>query len=283
MTHLTVTLTIVESDAGERRYGMAFMERSSLVEMRNIYKSFGGIHAVEDASVSVDAGEALGIVGHNGAGKSTLIKILSGAHPMDSGEIRIRGETATINNPRDAKTYGIETLYQDLALADNLDAVRNLFLGREILTRFGTLDDTAMERDAREAITRVNPKFGSFKDPILRLSGGQRQSIAIARALYFNARVLIMDEPTAALGPRESAAFKELVLRLKSEGIAMFMISHDIHDVFDISDRVAVMAGGRIIGIRRTEEVSKDQVLAMIILGREPEAGESAVDIAGLH
>ena len=259
------------------------MERPPLVEMRNIYKSFGGIHAVEDASVSVGAGEALGIVGHNGAGKSTLIKILSGAHPMDSGEIRIRGETATIDNPRDAKTYGIETLYQDLALADNLDAVRNLFLGREILTRFGTLDDAAMERDAREAITRVNPKFGSFKDPILRLSGGQRQSIAIARALYFNASVLIMDEPTAALGPRESAAFKELVLRLKSEGIAMFMISHDIHDVFDISDRVAVMAGGRIIGIRRTEEVSKDQVLAMIILGREPEAGENAGEIARLH
>ena len=259
------------------------MDTPPLVEMRSIYKSFGGIHAVEDASVSVDAGEALGIVGHNGAGKSTLIKILSGAHPMDGGEIRIRGETATINNPRDAKTYGIETLYQDLALADNLDAVRNLFLGREILTRFGTLDDAAMERDAREAITRVNPRFGSFKDPILRLSGGQRQSIAIARALYFNARVLIMDEPTAALGPRESAMFKELVLRLKSEGIAMFMISHDIHDVFDISDRVAVMASGRIIGIRRTDEVSKDQVLAMIILGREPEAGENAGDIARLH
>ena len=263
--------------------GIVLMETPPLVEMRNIYKSFGGIHAVEDASVAVNAGEALGIVGHNGAGKSTLVKILSGAHPMDSGEIRIRGETAIINNPRDAKTYGIETLYQDLALADNLDAVRNLFLGREILTRFGTLDDGAMERDAREAITRVNPKFGSFKDPILRLSGGQRQSIAIARALYFNARVLIMDEPTAALGPRESAMFKELVLRLKSEGIAMFMISHDIHDVFDISDRVAVMAGGRIIGIRRTGEVSKDQVLAMIILGREPDAGESASDIAALH
>ena len=259
------------------------MDGPPLVEMRNIYKSFGGIHAVEDASVSVDAGEALGIVGHNGAGKSTLIKILSGAHPMDSGEIRIRGEKANINHPRDAKEYGIETLYQDLALADNLDATRNLFLGREILTRFGTLDDETMERDAREAITRVNPKFGSFRDPILRLSGGQRQSIAIARALYFNARVLIMDEPTAALGPRESAMFKELVLRLKTEGIGMFMISHDIHDVFDISDRVAVMAGGRIVGIRRTEEVTKDQVLGMIILGREPAAGESVADIAALH
>jgi len=256
---------------------------SPLVEMRNIFKSFGGIHAVEDVSVSVRPGEVLGIVGHNGAGKSTLIKILSGAYPMDSGEIRINNSAVSINNPRDAKLYGIETLYQHLALADNLDSVANLFLGREILTRVGTLDKEAMLRRAREVISRVNPNFEKFSEPVLRLSGGQRQSIAIARALYFNAKVLIMDEPTAALGPKESAMFKKLVLRLKSEGIGMFMISHDLHDVFDISDRITVMAGGRTVGTCRTDETTKDQILSMIILGNETEAQTAEDTAPALH
>ena len=258
------------------------MDEAPLVEMRRISKRFGGTHAVEDVSVSVAAGEVLGIVGHNGAGKSTLIKILSGAYRMDSGEIYIRGEKASIGNPRDAKVYGIETLYQDLALADHLDAVANLFLGREILTRYGTLDNDAMERDTREVIARINPNFEKLNEPVQRLSGGQRQSIAIARALYFNAKVLIMDEPTAALGHKETAMFKDLVLRLKSEGIGMFMISHDIHDVFEISDRITVMSNGRQVGTRRTDTVTKDQVLGMIILGKQPEE-ETAEDIAKLH
>ncbi len=253
-----------------------------LVEMRNIYKSFGGTHAVEDVSVAVAPGEVLGIVGHNGAGKSTLIKILAGAYRMDSGDIYVAGGKASINTPRDARNLGIETLYQDLALADHLDAVANLFLGREIMTRWGTLANDAMERAAREVIARINPNFVNLREPVLRLSGGQRQSIAIARALYFNAKVLIMDEPTAALGHRESAVFKELVLRLKSEGIGMFMISHDIHDVFDLSDRITVMTNGQQVGTRRTDEVTKDQVLGMIILGNQPEE-ETAEDIAKLH
>ena len=253
-----------------------------LVEMRNIYKSFGGTHAVEDVSVAVAPGEVLGIVGHNGAGKSTLIKILAGAYRMDSGDIYVAGGKASINTPRDARNLGIETLYQDLALADHLDAVANLFLGREMMTRWGTLANDAMERAAREVIARINPNFVNLREPVLRLSGGQRQSIAIARALYFNAKVLIMDEPTAALGHRESAVFKELVLRLKSEGIGMFMISHDIHDVFDLSDRITVMTNGQQVGTRRTDEVTKDQVLGMIILGKQPEE-ETAEDIAKLH
>ena len=157
---------------------------SPLVEMRNIFKSFGGIHAVEDVSVSVRPGEVLGIVGHNGAGKSTLIKILSGAYPMDSGEIRINNSAVAINNPRDAKLYGIETLYQHLALADNLDSVANLFLGREILTRVGTLDKEAMLRRAREGSSRVNPNFEKFSEPVLRLSGGQRQIFPVPFSTY---------------------------------------------------------------------------------------------------
>ena len=258
------------------------MTGTPIVEMRNVYKAIGGVHAVEDVSVSVSAGEVLGIVGHNGAGKSTLIKILSGAHPMDRGEIRIEGRKAAIHDPRDARAYGIETLYQNLALADNLDAAANLFLGREITTRFGRLDNDAMARATREVIARINPDFVALRRQVRHLSGGQRQSIAIARALYFNAKVLIMDEPTAALGHRESAMFKELVLRLKPEGIAMFLISHDLHDVFDISDRIFVMAGGREVGTRRTARVTKDQVLGMIILGKLPEE-ESEADLARLH
>ena len=194
------------------------MADAPLVEMRNVFKAFGGVHAVEDVTVHVGAGEVLGIVGHNGAGKSTLIKILSGALTMDSGSILMRGEPVAIDNPRAARSLGIETLYQNLALADNLDAAANLFLGRELTTPYGKLDNKAMAEATREVIARINPEFANLGTPVLHLSGGQRQTIAIARAVYFNARVLIMDEPTAALGLRESAAFKELVLRLKQEG-----------------------------------------------------------------
>ena len=258
------------------------MSQAPLVEMRHIYKSFGGIHAVENVSISVAAGEVLGILGHNGAGKSTLIKILSGAYQMDRGEILIEGKSVSIDSPRDARRYGIETLYQTLALADNLDSVANLFLGREMLTSLGTLDRATMEQRTREVIARINPRLTKIKDPVLRLSGGQRQSIAIARALHFNAKILILDEPTAALGHRESAMFKELVLRLKSEGIGMIMISHDLHDVFEMSDRITVMTNGRQVGTRRTSEVTKDQVLGMIILGTQP-GEETAEDLAKLH
>ncbi len=247
------------------------MNETPLVEMRQVYKAFGGIHAVEDVSVSVMPGEVMGIVGHNGAGKSTLIKILSGAYQMNDGEIYVNGERVNISNPRDAKLHGIETIYQHLALHDNLDAVANFFIGREIHTRYGTLDNVAMEHAARKVINRINPNFVSLRDPVLSISGGQRQSIAIARAVYFQAKVLVMDEPTAALGHKETSAFKELVLRLKADGLGMFVISHDIHDVFDMSDRIMVMANGRLVGTRRTAEVTKDEVLGMIILGKRPE------------
>ena len=184
------------------------MSAPPLVEMRNIYKSFGGTHAVEDVSVTVQGGEVLGVVGHNGAGKSTLIKILAGAYRMDSGEIYMQGEKVSIHNPRDARDLGIETLYQDLALADHLDAVANLFLGREIMTRWATLDGNAMEKATREVIARINPNFVNLREPVQRLSGGQRQSVAIGRALYFDTKVLIMDEPTAALGHRETSGLQ---------------------------------------------------------------------------
>ena len=241
-----------------------------LVEMTDISISFGGIRAVDHASISLHRGEVVGLLGHNGAGKSTLIKILSGAYRRDAGDIRINGEAATINNPRDAKAYGIETIYQQLAVADNVDAAANLFLGREMVTPLGTLDDAAMESKAREVMGRLNPNFRRFKEPVKALSGGQRQSVAIARAILFNARILIMDEPTAALGPQETAQVGELIKQLKSDGIGIFLISHDIHDVFDLADRLVVMKNGQVVGEARTSDVTKDEVLGMIIMGKVP-------------
>jgi D-xylose transport system ATP-binding protein len=243
-----------------------------LVEMRDISIAFGGIKAVDGVSVDLMPGEVVGLLGHNGAGKSTLIKILSGAYRADAGEIRVNGEAVQIASPRDAKRHGIETIYQTLALADNVDAAANIFLGREITTRFGTLDDAAMEAATRGVMARLNPHFRRFKEPVRALSGGQRQSVAIARAIHFNARVLIMDEPTAALGPAETAQVGELVKQLKAQGIGIFLISHDIHDVFDLADRVSVMKNGRLVGTARTGDVTKDEVLGMIILGKCPPA-----------
>jgi len=241
-----------------------------LVEMRNISIAFGGIKAVDDVSIDLRPGEVVGLLGHNGAGKSTLIKILSGAYKPDAGEIYVNGEHADISTPRDAKRYGIETIYQTLALADNIDAAGNIFLGREVLTPYGTLDDAAMEAETRKVMARLNPHFRRFKEPVKALSGGQRQSVAIARAIYFNARVLIMDEPTAALGPAETQQVADLVLQLKKEGIGIFLISHDIHDVFGLADRVSVMKNGRLVGSAKVQDVTQDEVLGMIILGKCP-------------
>jgi D-xylose transport system ATP-binding protein len=198
------------------------------------------------------------------------MRVLSGAHPADSGEILIDGQVRTIGNTRDAKGLKIETIYQTLALADNIPAPGNVFLGRELTTRWGTLDDGAMENATRVVMGRLNPNFTNFITPVMSLSGGQRQAVAIARAVYFNARILIMDEPTAALGPAETAQVRDLIRQLKSEGIGIFLISHDIHDVFDLSDRISVMYHGRIVGTVDRAAVTTDDVLGMIILGKAP-------------
>ncbi|HUG62986.1 MAG TPA: ATP-binding cassette domain-containing protein [Methylomirabilota bacterium] len=262
-----------------------------LVEMRDISIAFGGIKAVDHVSVDLYPGEVVGLLGHNGAGKSTLIKCLSGAYTADSGEFYVRGERAHIATPRDAKDYGIETIYQTLALADNVDAAANLFLGRELMTPWRTLDDAAMEAEARKVMARLNPNFRKFKEPVKALSGGQRQSVAIARAILFNAKILIMDEPTAALGPQETAQVADLIKQLKDEGIGIFLISHDLHDVFDLADRVSVMKNGRLVGSAPTSDVTTDEVLGMIILGKCPpgvERGPGAIsdeelEAAGAH
>jgi D-xylose transport system ATP-binding protein len=264
------------------KVGEKVSEATPLVEMRDIQVSFGGVHAVDRVSVDLYPGEVVALVGGNGAGKTTLIKTLSGAHPADAGEILINGEPVAIHNPRDAKLYGIETIYQTLALADNIDAPANMFLGRELRTKWGSLDDSAMEDATRKVMGRLNPRFKNFRAPVASLSGGQRQSVAIARAVHFNARILIMDEPTAALGPAETAQVADLIKQLKAEGIGIFLISHDIHDVFDLADRISVLAQGKLVGTVNKSEVTKDDVLGMIIMGKMP--GEvSTTELADLH
>jgi D-xylose transport system ATP-binding protein len=254
----------------------------AIVEMRGISVAFGGVHAVRDVTIDLHAGEVVGVVGGNGAGKSTLMRVLSGAHGADTGQILIDGKPVTIANPREAKAFGIETIYQTLALADNVDAAANMFLGRELTTRVGSLDDAAMESATRKVMGRLNPNFKNFKTAVRSLSGGQRQSVAIARAVHFNARILIMDEPTAALGPAETAQVRDLIRQLKSDGIGIFLISHDIHDVFDLSDRISVMYHGEIVDTVTKEGVTADEVLAMIIMGKKP-AEVTEKDLALLH
>ncbi|KIT16746.1 ATP-binding cassette domain-containing protein [Jannaschia aquimarina] len=241
-----------------------------LVELRDMQKSFGGIHAVNHVSIDLYPGEVVGVLGHNGAGKSVLMKMLSGALPRDGGEIYVNGEKATINSPRDARRYNIETIYQTLALADNLDAAANLFLGRELTTPFGLVDDAQMEAETRKIMGRLNPNFRRYSTPVAGLSGGQRQSVAIARAVYFNAKILIMDEPTAALGVEETRMVSELIDELKNQGIGILLIDHDIHQVKELCDRASVMKNGQLVGTVEVDKVTEDDLLGMIILGKNP-------------
>jgi len=240
---------------------------SPLVEMHGLHKTFGGVHAVKDVSLDIERGEVVGLLGHNGAGKSTLMALLAGALRPDSGELRVDGRSVAIRSPRDARALGIETLYQDLALADNLPAGANLFLGRELTGPLGLLDEAAMERTAREVIEGINPAFSDFRSPVALLSGGERQSIAIARAVHFEARVLVLDEPTAALGPAESRQVGDLIRRLRDKGLAIVLVSHDLHDVLKLSDRVVVMKSGRVVGRHPTHEISSEQLLQLILTG----------------
>ncbi len=244
-----------------------------LVEMRNIRLSFGGIHAVDDVSIELYPGEVHGVLGHNGAGKSCLMKVLSGAYKKDSGDILINGEKADIQNPRDARNYNIECIYQTLALADNLDAASNLFLGRELVTPMGLVNDGKMEAETRKIMKRLNPNFQRFHSPVSALSGGQRQSVAISRAVYFNAKILIMDEPTAALGVEETQMVANLIEELKSQGLGILLIDHDVHQVKALCDRASVMKNGKLVGTVKVDEVTEDDILGMIILGKNPEKG----------
>jgi D-xylose transport system ATP-binding protein len=244
-------------------------QQTPLVEMRNISKHFGGLQALTDVSVDLYPGEIVGILGHNGAGKSTLIKILAGAQRADSGEIRIDGKTVAIHDPNDARNCGIETIYQELALCGNLTAPANLFMGREP-HRYGFLRKKFMRDETERALKTLRIRIKSLDAEVESMSGGQRQSISIGRAVYFDAKILIMDEPTAALGMEETKMVIDLIQHLKQKGIGIFWISHDIHDVYAFTDRVAILKGGRNVITCPTRDYTQDEIVSMIISGNPP-------------
>ena len=247
-----------------------------LLETRDITKRFGGLTAVDRVSVGVRAGEALAVLGDNGAGKSTLIKLISGVYLPDEGEIVIGGKPARIASPMDALAAGIETIYQDLALAENLDVGANIFLGRErVRRRLGflkVLDDAGMAAEAQKVLDRLDIHIPSLRATIRTLSGGQRQAVAISRSIYWHAKVLIMDEPTAALGIAEQRKVLDLVRTLKDQGLGIIIISHQMYDVFEVADRIAVMRRGVKVGELLVKETSPDEVAAAA--GRGGAAGE---------
>jgi len=243
--------------------------KPSLLQARNIEKHFGRVIALRDANFSLSHNEVHAIVGDNGAGKSTLIKIISGVHQADGGELLLDGQPVTIANPREARALGIETVYQDLALADHLDAAGNLFLGREELrprplSWFGFLDKKAMRRRAEEEMRRLKIGIQSVEEPVLSLSGGQRQAVAVARAIAWGHRIVIMDEPTAALGVRESAMVLELIKEVRGHGLTVIMISHNLPEVFVVADRITVLRLGRTITTLETGQTSLDAVVGMM-------------------
>jgi D-xylose transport system ATP-binding protein len=255
---------------------------SPIVEMRGISKRYGGVQALTDVDLELYTDEVHALVGDNAAGKSTLIKILAGAVARDAGVVRFQDLPAEIDSPRAAKALGIETVYQDLALADNLDVAANMFLGREIVGQ-GVLrpflDIRRMEEEARKVLARLKINIPSIRQKVRSMSGGQRQSIAIARSVYFNAKVVILDEPTAALGVEETRKVHELVREMRSHGLAVLMISHNLNHVFENSDRITVLKTGRVVGTRRVAETSREEILRMIVTGtaeghgqREPKA-----------
>lgn len=242
-------------------------DRIPSLELRNINKSFGGVRALKNVDFAAHAGEVMGLVGDNGAGKSTLIKTMSGAYIPDSGEILIEGQPVTIQTPQDSTRLGIETVYQDLALCDNLDVVGNLWLGREAYRRLGllrVLDEAEMERQTIEVLRTLDVKIPSVRSPVASLSGGQRQCIAVAKTILRKPKVVLLDEPTAALGVAQTRQVLNLILRLKQQGLAVVVISHNLHDVFEVTDRITVMRLGQRIASFTTRETTPEVVVAAI-------------------
>lgn len=235
----------------------------TILEARGITKRFGGVQALAGADLRVRAGEVVALVGDNGAGKSTLVKAISGAIVADEGEIAFSGDPVRITRPQDAQALGITTVFQDLALCDNLDVVANLHLGTET-RRIGVLDEIVMERRARDLLTSLDVRIPDVRTPVRALSGGQRQSVAIARALLGDPRMVILDEPTAALGVEQTAQVLALVGRLRERGLAILLITHNLADVRAISDRVVVLRLGRNAGEFETAQASQDQIVAAI-------------------
>jgi D-xylose transport system ATP-binding protein len=239
-----------------------------LLELRGIYKSFGSVQALTDVDFEVRNAEVMALVGDNGAGKSTLIKCIAGIHPMDEGEMLFEGEPVTIHGPKDAAKLGIEVVYQDLALCDNLDVVQNMYLGRESHNRFQVLNEPPMEARTRQTLAGLRvTTIKSIRQTVATLSGGQRQSVAVARAVMWNSKLVILDEPTAALGVAQTEQVLALVNRLAEQGLAVVLISHNLHDVFETATRITVLRLGRNVGIFQRKDTTQQQVVEAITAG----------------
>ncbi len=268
-------MTVQQDIPGTAAGGAA---KEPLLRLRHINKSFGAVQVLHDVDLDAYAGEVTALVGDNGAGKSTLIKSIAGIHPIDSGEIYYAGEQVTIHGPKQSSALGIEVVYQDLALCDNLDVVHNMFLGRE-LTKGIILDEGTMERRATETLAGLSVRtLKSVRQLVASLSGGQRQTVAIARAVLWNSKFVILDEPTAALGVAQTEQVLNLVRRLADQGLGVLLISHNLNDVFQVADRIACLYLGRMAAQVKTSEVNSNQVVQLITTGRSdslPDVGLS--------
>jgi simple sugar transport system ATP-binding protein len=245
------------------------MKAEPILSAVELYKHFGGLVAVDHVSLDVHAGEIVGLLGDNGAGKSTLIKMISGVYQPDGGRLVLNGHDVSFSSPHDAREAGIETIYQDLALCENLDVGANIFLGREPVRRVAVVlravDRRRMLAESRQILTQLDIRIPGLRRPIRQLSGGQRQAVAIARAIYWNARLMIMDEPTAALGVPEQRKVLALVRTLRERGVGVIIISHNLQDVLDVADRVVVMRRGRMIGERQVSQTDTSDLLGLML------------------
>jgi D-xylose transport system ATP-binding protein len=249
-----------------------------ILSLRGVNKSFGAVHVLQDVDFDAYLGQVTALVGDNGAGKSTLVKGIAGTQPFDSGEYLFDGGPATVHSPKDANALGIEIVYQDLALCDNLDIVDNLFLGREV-TRAGVLDEATMERRATETLAGLSVRtVRSIRQQVASLSGGQRQTVAIARAVLWNSKVVILDEPTAALGVAQTEQVLKLVRRLADRGLAVVLISHNLNDVFEVADMISVLYLGRMAAQVRAKDVTSNQVVELITTSRSGSLGMQLPD-----
>jgi D-xylose transport system ATP-binding protein len=240
-----------------------------ILELRGVSKRFGAVIALHEVDFHVQAGEVMALVGDNGAGKSVLVKSIAGIHHIDAGEILFEGEVVHIHGPKDASRLGIEVVYQDLALADNLDVVQNMFLGREELDTFRRLDEIDMESRALETLGDLSvTTIRSVRQKVAGLSGGQRQSVAVAKAVMWNSKVVILDEPTAALGVAQTRQVLELVKRLGEQGLAVILISHNLHDIFEVADSITVLRLGQNVAEFKRTETNQQEVVQAITAGK---------------
>jgi D-xylose transport system ATP-binding protein len=255
------------------------MTTTPTLELRGIDKSFGPVHVLSSVNFTANAGEVTALVGDNGAGKTTLVKCIGGIHRADAGELIFDGTPRSINGPRDAASLGVEIVYQDLALCDNLDIVDNMFLGREEATRLHTLDENSMENLAQKALASLSVRtVRSVRQLVASLSGGQRQTVAIAKSVLWKSKIVILDEPTAALGVAQTEQVLDLVRRLAGQGVAVILVSHNMNDVMKVADSIAVLYLGRMAAQVRRQDVTQTQVVELITAGRSGDLGLSPAE-----